>query len=94
MLAVLAGVSLLLGLPGSNWGALLPAVVAALGGLTFVTGEPPPDWGGDSDPQRILGGIVFVVGVASAVVVLVVAAAVRSLRRDREQQAKREREVI
>ena len=86
MLAVLALISVVLGLPGSNWGALLPAVIALCGGFLFLAGEAPPNWGGDGDPQRIVGGILFVAGVASALVVLAVAAVVRSVRRDRDRR--------
>jgi hypothetical protein len=84
-LVLIAG-SLACALAGRRWAPALPLAVAVLGGLMFVTSDPPPPWGGDVDPGRLVGLATLIVAVPLTVACWAAVAVVRR-RRERRRPA-------
>jgi hypothetical protein len=80
VIASLALTSLLLALRGSWWATAIPGALFALGAAAYLTSEPDPPWGGDSDPGRLIGAFLLYAGGAWLLVALAVVLLVRRLR--------------
>jgi hypothetical protein len=80
VLAVFGLVTLVLATRGSWWAAAIPGVVVGLGVIAYLTSEPDPPWGGDSDPDRLIGVAFLTIGVPWLVVALLVVAVSRAIR--------------
>ena len=76
----LAGTSLVLAVRGSWWATAIPAAVCGLGAAAYLTSEPNPPGGGDSDPARLIGVFLLYAGGAWLLVAFAIVLLARALR--------------
>jgi hypothetical protein len=78
-IVVVFALSLFGAVTGQRWGFAFPVGAGLLGIVLFAAGEPTGPGGGDSDPQRLIGGVLIIIAVPWALVYAVVAVARRRL---------------